>query len=451
MASNGRKENILTSWKEIAAYLDRDVRTCVRWEQRYGLPVHRLERDSKAKVFAYKDQIDAWLAERSSIGSSRPEAGERTGFPLRTALVLIGLAALAVAGYFLVIRRGGPADFHIRGSVLEIVDRRGHSLWPFDTRLPDLQPEEEYRGHFKPKRYGADYSPVWPHLLIRDINGDLRPEVLFSTQTQSEDGEGTLFCFDDHGRKLWSFAAGRALAFGGWPFRAQYRIFGFNVDDYDGDRDPEILVISHQKPDWPCQAVLLDPSGRTEGEYWNAGYFMDGAAGDIDGDGTTELVLSGVNNEYRSGCVAVFKPGRLKGCSPQTDPAFRSSELGEGQQSVYILFPKTDVHDAIRIEGDPINFFWIHPDGDGLTAVTSDTQIYYDLDRTLACRGVTLSNIFQNLHDKFLRQGKVRSGLDAGYQRKLMDSILYYEAGKWIPAPAWNAATARPENGPKKR
>jgi len=33
----------LESWKEIAAYLGRDVTTVRRWEKREALPVHRLQ------------------------------------------------------------------------------------------------------------------------------------------------------------------------------------------------------------------------------------------------------------------------------------------------------------------------------------------------------------------------------------------------------------------------
>lgn len=450
MASNGKKENILTSWKEIAAYLDRDVRTCVRWEQRYGLPVHRLERDSKAKVFAYKDQIDAWLAERAAAaGPAARDARPRLPFPLAAAIAVAGLAILAVAGYLIFLRRGVAADFRVRGSVLEITDRRGFVLGTFETGLAELMTEDEYRQHFQRKRTSEDYTTVWPFLVIRDLDGDARPEVLFTTQTRSEDGEGTLFCLDARGRERWRFRAGRALEFGGWPLRGQYRIFGIDVDDVDGDGTQEILVISHQKPDWPCQAALLDPEGRVEGEYWNAGYFMASAAGDVDGDGTKELVLSGVNNEYRRGCVAVFKPGRLRGSSPQSDPAFRSAELGEGQQSDYVLFPKSDVHQVIRFEGDPVNGFWIHPDGDGLTAITSETLIYYDLDRTLACREVTLSNTFKNLHDEFLREGKVHTTPDGAYKKALADAILYYRDETWAGA-SGRAATAAgaPGGGP---
>jgi tetratricopeptide (TPR) repeat protein len=52
---------VLQSWKEISAYLGRDVRTCRRWEEHLGLPVHRLNGSTKARVMAYKDEIERWL------------------------------------------------------------------------------------------------------------------------------------------------------------------------------------------------------------------------------------------------------------------------------------------------------------------------------------------------------------------------------------------------------
>ncbi len=52
---------VLQSWKDISAYLGRDVRTCRRWEEKLGLPVHRLNGSAKARVMAYQDEIDRWL------------------------------------------------------------------------------------------------------------------------------------------------------------------------------------------------------------------------------------------------------------------------------------------------------------------------------------------------------------------------------------------------------
>jgi hypothetical protein len=436
LASNGKKENILTSWKEIAVYLDRDVRTCVRWEKRYGLPVHRLEKDSKAKVFAYKDEIDGWLAGRTSSDTPDTVAGSPGRFLVRAFPALFALAALAAAAYFLFLKpadplRSVPADFHIQGSVLIIVDHKDREIWRRDTGLPGLESEGFYRGHFPEKGQGSDSVPVWPYVMILDVDGDSRPEVLFCTQTRLEDREGTLICFDESGTERWRFEAGRELEFGGKIFRKEYRIFGLNVEDYDGDGSLEILVISFHKPDWPCQAVLLDPSGKAEGEFWNAGYLMDASSGDVDGDGKKELVLSGVNNEYKKGCVAVFEAGALEGGSPQQEDTYRSPGIGPGGPSAYILFPTNDVHKAIQLQGDPVNFFWIH-EGAGLTAETCETHILFDLDRSLACRDVTLSNDFLNLHREFFRAGKVRSIIDSAYKKALKDSLLYFENGRWV-------------------
>ena len=69
-AANGTGES-LDSWKAIAGYLKRDQRTVRRWE-RGGLPVHRHMHKSRASVYAFKSEIDAWW-QRDRV---RLEAGE---------------------------------------------------------------------------------------------------------------------------------------------------------------------------------------------------------------------------------------------------------------------------------------------------------------------------------------------------------------------------------------
>jgi TolB-like protein len=54
----------LDSWKEIARYLNRSVRTVRRWERQEGLPVHRHMHRSLASVFAVRSEIDAWRHRR---------------------------------------------------------------------------------------------------------------------------------------------------------------------------------------------------------------------------------------------------------------------------------------------------------------------------------------------------------------------------------------------------
>ncbi|MBL8216963.1 MAG: PD40 domain-containing protein [Bryobacterales bacterium] len=50
----------LDTWKEIAAYLGRDVRTAKRWERTRGMPVHRLPGGPKAAVYAIRTELELW-------------------------------------------------------------------------------------------------------------------------------------------------------------------------------------------------------------------------------------------------------------------------------------------------------------------------------------------------------------------------------------------------------
>jgi len=71
----GREHDRIESWGEIAAYLKRDVTTVQRWEQKSGLPVHRMVVGrGRPSVYAYPSEIDRWLASASltESGSTRP-------------------------------------------------------------------------------------------------------------------------------------------------------------------------------------------------------------------------------------------------------------------------------------------------------------------------------------------------------------------------------------------
>ncbi len=58
-------EDRLDSWKEIAAYLNRDVTTVQRWEKREGMPVHRHQHDRIGSVYASRAELDAWARSRN--------------------------------------------------------------------------------------------------------------------------------------------------------------------------------------------------------------------------------------------------------------------------------------------------------------------------------------------------------------------------------------------------
>lgn len=81
-------EDRLDSWKEIAAYLGREVRTVQLWEKSEGLPVHRQQHARLGSVYAFKSELDVWRQARKTTPTERRD--------LRP--ILIGAAVVALLG-----------------------------------------------------------------------------------------------------------------------------------------------------------------------------------------------------------------------------------------------------------------------------------------------------------------------------------------------------------------
>lgn len=68
-ATSAPNTTVLTSWKDIARYMGKGVRTVQRWEQDFGLPVRRPQGSNKKAVLARPRDLDAWVALRCSSRS----------------------------------------------------------------------------------------------------------------------------------------------------------------------------------------------------------------------------------------------------------------------------------------------------------------------------------------------------------------------------------------------
>lgn len=82
MASSAApKSDVLNSWKEIASYLGRGVRTVQRWEHDLAMPVRRPRAKSRSAVIALPAELDAWLRTapqhelEAPLKPSAPQAG----------------------------------------------------------------------------------------------------------------------------------------------------------------------------------------------------------------------------------------------------------------------------------------------------------------------------------------------------------------------------------------
>ena len=64
---------VLGSWKEIAVFMGKGVRTVQRWERSLGLPVHRQANGTREAVMAFPAELQHWAVHSGVTGA----AGER--------------------------------------------------------------------------------------------------------------------------------------------------------------------------------------------------------------------------------------------------------------------------------------------------------------------------------------------------------------------------------------
>jgi len=161
------EKKILDSWKGIADYLKRSEKTCRRLEKELGLPIHRLEDSPKARVFAYKDEIDLWIEKTQHSEKKIFLRKSRLKKLLIPALVIVILAIIAVGIWQTLPRYSEVSPLANRPSVAVISfenQTRDNSYDYFSKIIPNLLITSlEQSGHF--------YVTSWERLrdLLRQM------------------------------------------------------------------------------------------------------------------------------------------------------------------------------------------------------------------------------------------------------------------------------------------
>jgi TolB-like protein/Flp pilus assembly protein TadD len=150
------EKKIFDSWKEIAAYLKRSIKTCQRWESDLGLPIQRSDGTARGKVFAYKEEIDRWLRKMQHLDELTAPA-PRLGRRRKIKIVFLSAAIIAVLAVVAIILRrsfsGGevvsvPA-FQPSLAMLDFENATGDErLEEWKTALADLMAEDLMQSRF---------------------------------------------------------------------------------------------------------------------------------------------------------------------------------------------------------------------------------------------------------------------------------------------------------------
>ena len=334
----------LDSWKAIAKYLDRDVRTVIRWEQRRALPVYRVPGGRLARVFAYPDELSRWL-ESSGPAEPVPEAisagsvdpippipGDGTGASDATAprsslwmgvAALVAVAVTTLTAWTWMRADEPPTQLTLAGRELRALDASGQMRWAHQFDASEVS-EAPWR---------------WSH--IANLTADNSLDVVAAveiTPTTSNQHSGQVLSFAADGRLQWSAVAGDRVTFRGGEYGAPWVAEDLAV--YRVNSQARLAWTVHHYTWWPSLLITMEPGGKRIGTYVNSGW-MRGAVPSVDG---RYLFVSGVTNSRQAHFLAVLDAANPSGHSPEPPgSAMECVRCPEGDPLQYFVLPRTDV------------------------------------------------------------------------------------------------------------
>lgn len=335
----------LTSWKEISAYLGRDVRTVARWERERGLPVHRLPGGRGSTVFAWSDEIDAWLgsASRSDEAGAKEEPNPPSSNPevlvpeprwprLVRVTIPAGLLVVLLLGLFAIPWSHGAEHLSAvaaRGADLVAISGGDRIVWRHTFGEP-------IRVH-----------PEYGDTAITDIDGDGSREVLAVVGgAHDPQGHQSLYCFSESGALRWFVSPQDAVVYGSETYGPPWN--SAMVLPYGAGPRKRIIWLTHHHTWWPGVARLLDATGREISRFVNPGWLTSAAV-----TASGRVLLAGTNNAENADVFAVLDDQSWPGAAPTTSPEGPCRNCPSGLPLRYFVLPRSELRKVWGATTDP--------------------------------------------------------------------------------------------------
>ncbi|MBI1749865.1 MAG: helix-turn-helix domain-containing protein [Acidobacteria bacterium] len=409
----------LDSWKEIAAYLRCDERTAMRWQED-GLPVHHVGGRGRGRVFAYNQEIDAWLAGAKPAGPSSATHHESVAAPALGWLARIPrivqagiLAALAIGLYasaaliWKATSSAPLASVTLRDNRFLGVSKSGKTLWTYSlpTELaespPTRPPAIAYIGDLQAS--GGRQT-----LVSVPMPGGLRSEMPAN--------ERELYFFTETGRLLWHFQPKEILTFASGDYGPPWPIRVWLV--YHAAGHTRIAIVVHHNTWWPSVLWLFDGQARELGRFVNSGNIF--ALSSVDTPAGPLLLAGGVRNheDEVSGMLAVLDGNHVTGSSPeQPGSGFECKSCPPERPLHYFVFPRSELN---RLDPNGYNpVVLISPSEGGVTARSAEASDVpaargkivadgiFEFSPDFRLQRASYSDGYRELHKKWEREGKI--------------------------------------------
>lgn len=391
----------LSSWKEIAAYMGRDVRTVMRWEKERELPVRRGSGGKTGVVFANTVELDEWTrGAPTAINADVPPADSlgplvRPVWRSRTttaAAAGLGLA-LGLVGWGMRASRANESPDTIVMTGDAVVARSGAGL-------------EKWRHDFGAERTGPLMGRANPveRLGSEGVLAGFSEAAGVDTPAIHS---GQVLWFDPAGKIRRSFAFADRLIFGSRTYSDPWSISDYQVDARGGAR--RIAVAGHHHEWWPSIVTVLDDRWQRKGSFVHAGWVEQLRW--LPGD---RLAIVGFSNLMDGGMVALLDGRALNGQSPSPEGSlFQCTACGPDRPVRYVVLPRSEVN---RVSAAPFNRAALSFQTGVLLAYTLElpqtptgtpANAFYEFSPQLKLIDASYSDRYWEAHKALERLGKI--------------------------------------------
>jgi hypothetical protein len=455
----------LESWKEIAAFIGRDVRTAMRWAQQ-GMPVHRVPGAKRGRIFAYSSEIDAWLNGHASgeppsddgdeaaarSEGDRPAEVPRVVRPAMGSSSRRALKLLVAAGTFVVLavlakaiatRPAVRTVSHIGflPNAVAGVDSEGHQVWKH--------------------QYPADIDPDVPAVarfedLVRtvDLFGDGKRETLLMVAYRlgpnpQDPFQTEVDCFAPEGKLLWSYVPAESFRFGSHVIQQEWKVSDIFVST-QGLHPRVWVAVFHGLWGNSFVAELDTRTGKPALRFVNTGIIHK--LNEMSVEGRPYLIAAGFNNEHDSGAVALLDESQAFAVSPQT-PGTRHfcdscAAAAPGSPEYYFVFPRSEINRLKRVYEDQVDQLDVH--GSELQATKKELHLSSGVTAVYVLRfdggpkpvSLRFDSTYDMLHGELERGGALKHRLANCPERLHPEPVRVWTSATEWKEMSFPAATA---------
>ncbi|MEO6223704.1 MAG: hypothetical protein ABIP90_10665 [Vicinamibacterales bacterium] len=415
----------LDSWKEIAEYLRRDVRTATRWKSQ-GLPVHRVAGGKGRSVFAFTHEVDAWMAGRfpESEVIAAPTAAEPPRRSNRMFIVVVACGLVAIVAVAVAVSRGATPAVDL--AALEA------TITPTYVSVADVSGVPRILHRFGPGAVPLEGR----NARIEDLDADGSPNVVaavsyYDTTAGQASGPGEFLNLSLQGDLQWRFSFNDAINFSGGQVSGPWTISDWQTEPDAGPK--RIAVVAHDSTWWASVATILDAKGRRQGTFVNPGWLESVMWRSAD-----QLAVAGFNNDRNGGMLALLDAVKLEGRAPAGDYAeYACVTCSSKVPLFYAVFPRSELN---QVTSSRFNRARVSAAGDRLIVTTveisrkgGDATAFYEFDRDLRFVQARYSDIYWSEHKRLELEGRLTHTRETCSDREGPKAVEIWDAVRgWV-------------------